>query len=205
MERLRPGDSLVRLALSDRDEEATDILAAVIQQLTGQESASHTTPEKFATIHDWARGFDRYIASGDEQIPRGLVEAARDTCLNLAASQQQPKLLHGDLQHYNILFDSDCGWVAIDPKGVVGEVEYEIGAAMRNPIERPDFFLSPQTIERRLKQFTNKLNLNFERALAWTFAQAVLSGIWTVEDGFEVNAEKPALKLANAIRPMIKP
>ena len=42
-------------------------------------------------------------------------------------------LLHGDLQHYNVLLDKDRGWVAIDPKGVVGELEYEVGALLRNP------------------------------------------------------------------------
>src|SRR5437588_2607793 len=96
----------------------------------------------------------------------------------LYASQKEPRLLHGDLQHYNVLFDSKRGWLAIDPKGVVGEVEYEIGAILRNPIERPEMFTQRVTIERRIKQLTGKLNLDFERVLAWGFAQAVLSAIW---------------------------
>ena len=29
-------------------------------------------------------------------------------------------LLHGDLHHWNILSDADRGWMAIDPKGVIG-------------------------------------------------------------------------------------
>jgi streptomycin 6-kinase len=40
-----------------------------------------------------------------------------------------------DLHHYNVLSDSGRGWLAIDPKGLVGEVEYEVGAAIRNPID----------------------------------------------------------------------
>jgi streptomycin 6-kinase len=210
MERLRPGTSLVSLSLNGRDEEATDILADVIQQMTGREIASHPTsetrqpaPETFAAVQDWAKGFDRYLASGDGQITRKLVETAQEAYLKLAESQRQPRLLHGDLQHYNVLFDSDRGWVAIDPKGVIGEVEYEIGAAMRNPIERPDLFLSLATIERRLQQFTNRLDLNLERAMDWTFAQAVLSAIWDIEDGFEVDAANPSLRLAHAILPML--
>lgn len=51
-----------------------------------------------------------------------------------------------DLQHYNVLFDDARGWLAIDPKGVVGEVEYEIGAILRNPIERPDLFAAPEIV-----------------------------------------------------------
>ena len=119
------------------------------------------------------------------------------------SSMKVPRLLHVDLQHYNVLFDSSRGWVAIDPKGVVGELEYEIGAALRNPIERPELFLSRPTIERRLKQFTSKLNLDFERMLAWSFAQAVLSAIWEIEDGFAVDATNPSLRLAKAIQSML--
>jgi streptomycin 6-kinase len=102
------------------------------------------------------------------------------------------------------LFDSDRGWLAIDPKGVIGEVEYEIGASLRNPYEKPELFASPETVERRLRCFEAKLKLNYDRALAWGFAQAVLSAIWSVEDGFAVDAGNPSLRLANAIRPILK-
>lgn len=122
----------------------------------------------------------------------------------LCDSQRCTRLLHGDLHHHNVLFDFDRGWVAIDPKGVVGEIEYEIGAALRNPYERPDLFASPATVERRLQLFTSKLNLDFKRALAWGFAQAVLSAIWSVEDGFAVDARNPSIMLAEAIRPMLE-
>jgi streptomycin 6-kinase len=121
----------------------------------------------------------------------------------LCASQRLPRLLHGDLQHYNVLFDSHRGWLAIDPKGVIGELEYEVGAALRNPYENPQLFISRSTIERRLEQFTNQLNLNYERTLRWGFAQAVLSAIWLIEDGFAVNEMTPALRLAEVIRPML--
>jgi streptomycin 6-kinase len=102
-----------------------------------------------------------------------------------------------------VLFDSGRGWLAIDPKGVIGEVEYEIGAVLRNPFEQPDLFLSCSTIERRLKLFASKLNLDYERALAWGFAQAVLSAIWNIEDGFVVEATNPSLRLAEIIGPLL--
>ena len=198
MERLRPGDSLVEMALNGRDEEATDILADVIQQMSSVESSN-----AFKTVQDWGKGFDRYVATGDDQVPLELVEAGHHLFSQLCASQRSPRLLHGDLQHYNVLFDSSRGWVTIDPKGVVGELEYEIGAIMRNPVERPELFLSRATIERRLRQFSNKLNLDFQRMLAWSFAQAVLSAIWDIEDGFAVEATNPALRLAKVMRPML--
>jgi streptomycin 6-kinase len=202
VERLRPGNSLTDLSLNGRDEEATDILANVIRQMSARASISQLE-FPCATVHDWAKGFERYVATGDDQIPTELVAAGQRLYLGLCASQRRPRLLHGDLQHYNVLFDSDRGWLAIDPKGVVGEIEYEVGAFLRNPFERPELFLSAATIERRLKHFTSRLDLDFERALGWAFAQAVLSAIWTIEDGFAVDVTSPALKLAIAIRPML--
>ena len=206
MERLRPGSSLVDLSLNGRDEEATDILADVIRQTSARASSMSPLelPQHCPTVHDWARSFDRYLATRDDQIPMDLVAAGQRVYLGLCASQRQPILLHGDLQHYNVLLDADRGWLAIDPKGVVGEIEYEIGAALRNPFEQPVLFLSRSTIERRLGQFTSRLNLNYERALAWGFAQAVLSAIWNIEDGFAVDATNPALRLAAVMRPMLR-
>jgi streptomycin 6-kinase len=158
----------------------------------------------FVSAQDWGKGFQRYLASGDRQIPAGLVDQARQLYFDLCASQRSVRLLHGDLQHYNVLFDSDRGWLAIDPKGVVGEVEYETGASLRNPYEKPELCASPETVEKRLRCFEAKLKLNPDRVLAWGFAQAVLSAIWSVEDGFAVDAGTPSLGLANAIWPILK-
>jgi streptomycin 6-kinase len=205
LERLRPGNSLVEMALNGGDEEATNILADVMKQMAARASSisQRELPNARATVHDWAKAFARYLATGDGQVPKGLVEAGQKVYLDLCASQREPRLLHGDLQHYNVLFDSERGWLAIDPKGVAGEIEYEIGAVMRNPIERPDLFLSRSTIERRLRQFADSLAVDYERTLQWAFAQAVLSAIWGVEDGFAVDAANPGLRLAEILRPML--
>ncbi len=199
LERLSPGNSLVGIALNDGDDEATEILADVIQKMSPRQLVKPPI-----AVEDWAKGFERYSASGDDQIPKSLVEKGYRVFLELCRSQSSPRLLHGDLHHYNVLFDSDRGWLAIDPKGVVGEIEYEVGAVLRNPYERPELFGQPSTVETRLKRLESKLSLDFRRALAWGFAQAVLSAIWGVEDGFAVDAQNPGIVLAEAIRPMLE-
>lgn len=198
IERLRPGNSLVELAVDGQDDEATEVLGGVMQQ-----HSPRAIPRRCPTIRDWAKGFDRYLASGDAQIPKGLIEKAQSVFLDLSASQRNPRLLHGDLQHYNVLFDGEHGWLAIDPKGVVGEAEYEVGAFMRNPVARLELFLSTATIERRLRQLTEKLALDFGRALGWSFAQAVLSAIWEIEDGFALQQKNSSLRLARVIQTML--
>ena len=76
------------------------------------------SPNAFATVEEWGKGLERYLATGDNQVPTSLVERGQQMYSELCSSQKGTRLLHGDLQHYNILFDSACGWLAIDPKGV---------------------------------------------------------------------------------------
>jgi streptomycin 6-kinase len=199
LERLTPGSSLADLALTGRDDEATEILADVIHRMAAPQLPLTSSP----TVGEWALGFQRYIESGDTQIPRDIIERAQHVYLRLNASQQSTRLLHGDLQHYNVLSDASRGWLAIDPKGVVGEIEYEIGASLRNPSERPDLFISSTTVARRLALYGARLPIAVDRALAWAFAQAVLSAVWGVEDGATNEANGPSLQLAAAIGPML--
>jgi len=194
LERLTPATPLASLVVAGRDDEATEILAALLRRMSPDDP-----PPGCATVEAWGLAFERYLATGDARIPRELVLRAQRVYSELAAAQRNPALLHGDLQHYNVLRDEQRGWVAIDPKGVVGELEFEIGAALRNPRERPDLLASPEVIEQRLKRFHDALGIDVDRARAWAFAQGVLSAIWSSEDGKAVDANDPALKLATAI------
>ena len=198
LERLDPGTPLVELVRSGGDEAATGIVADAIATMTPD-----AAPPSSPTVSDWARGFARYRATPDTQVPRPLVERAEQIYLELCASQRSPRLLHGDLQHYNVLLDRSRGWTAIDPKGVVGEIEYEIGAAMRNPVELPDLVTDRRTIERRLARFCSALDLVARRVKRWCFSQAVLSAIWGVEDGDLVGPDNVALRLATVLEPML--
>jgi streptomycin 6-kinase len=197
LERLAPATPLVHVVRRGDDDGATAILCDVIEAMSPSAMA---TP--CPTVRDWGRGFDRYDASTDGRIPRDLAATGQREFLELCDSQRNPRLLHGDLHHYNVVRDRLRGWVAIDPKGVVGELEYEIGAALRNPTERPDL-LAASTIARRVTLFTSRLKLDAVRILRWAFAQAILSAIWSVEDGEDVDSTNPAVVLATTLRPML--
>lgn len=198
LERLEPGEQLVNLVKRGEDEEVTRILAQVMKKL-----AHHEAPAECPTIADWGRGFDRYLASGDLQLPLEMVQEAHGLYQDLTATQGTTMLLHGDLQHYNVLFDHECGWVVIDPKGVVGEWECEAGALLRNPVEQPEVFANTATINRRLEILTTLLPLNHSRALRWSYAQAILSAIWDVEDGYRIEPNNPSLTLARLLRTLL--
>jgi streptomycin 6-kinase len=198
LECLDPGDQLVTLVRRGDDEEATRIISGVVAKL-----ANHSPPASCPTVGKWGRAFDRYLESGDMQISLELVQQARAMYQRLDQSQRRTMLLHGDLQHYNVLFDARRGWVAIDPKGVVGELEYEISPILRNPIELPELFSSPETIKRRLNFLTKNLPLDPVRVIEWSFAQSVLSAIWDVEDGYAVGTDNPGLRLATVLKSML--
>ena len=193
LEKLDPGEPLAALTLAGRDDEATDILAMLLGRMVPGDP-----PVGCPTVEQWAGAFVRHAGSGDERVPSSLVEPAQRIYSDLCRTQRNPALLHGDLHHYNVLSDRARGWCAIDVKGVVGELEYELGAALRNPIDRPDLFASLDIVERRLDHFGLVLGIDISRARGWCFAQAVLSAIWSTEDGNDA-AREAALALARAL------
>jgi streptomycin 6-kinase len=198
LERLRPGTALTGLVVQGNDDGATSILASVIRDMKPD-----ATPFGCPTVADWGRAFTQYRKRGDIQIAPALIDHAESVYLDLCATQRPTRLLHGDLQHYNVLHDDDRGWVAIDPKGVVGELEYELGASIRNPAELPALFTNAAVARARADRLCAALGLDADRAMAWSYAQAVLSAIWGVEDGYRVEPTTPVLVLANNLRPLL--
>lgn len=192
-EKLDPAEPLAALTLAGRDDEATNILAMLLARMAPGEP-----PEGCPTAEQWGGGFIRGAALDDERIPSALLDPAQRIYADLCRTQREPALLHGDLHHYNVLSDSARGWCAVDPKGVVGELEYELGAALRNPIDRPDLFATLAVVERRLEQFGLALGIDVSRARGWCFAQAVLSAISSIEDGDSAEADA-ALTLARVL------
>jgi len=191
LERLRPGSSLLNV---ECDEEATAIAAAVMRSLWHPAPNEHSFP----TAADWGRGFERLrteFGGGTGPFPTSLVEQAEGQFRDLLASAGPPVLLHGDLHYGNILAAEREPWLAIDPKGLIAEPAYEVGALIRNRLNAgPDL---ARLFARRLDQLSAELSLDRERLRGWTMAQAVLSAWWTYEDHGEVALE--ALRVAEAL------
>jgi streptomycin 6-kinase len=140
----------------------------------------------FPSIADWAAGMQKmrdYFGGSTGPLPRALVEEAESLFADLLASQAAPVLLHGDLHHDNILSATRAPWLAIDPKGVIGEPAYEVGALLRN--WQPTLFAMPdpaRATARRVDQLAEALGIDRARIRGWGVAQAVLSAWWSIED-----------------------
>jgi len=179
LERAIPGTPLSEMVKRGEDGQATHILCDVIQKLHSHKIFSGT----YSSIEELSKGFTHYLESGDSQISGELVKEAESVYGELLKSQKQRVLLHGDLHHDNVLYDETRGWLAIDPKGYVGEAAFEVGALLRNPLGYSELIQSPEFIQRRVEIICERLGLDRKRVIGWAFSQAVLAGIWSVEDG----------------------
>lgn len=194
LERLQPGMMLVTVA---DDERATQIAGEVMQALWRPAPKCHAYP----TVSDWARGLRRLRVAFDGDsgpYPERLVALAESLFTELLASQAPPVILHGDLHHYNILEAERAPWLAIDPKGVVGEPAYEVGALLRNPVPQVATWPELGKIQaRRVAVLSEMLGFEQERIVGWGVAQAVLAAWWSYEDHGE--SDKTMLICAEAL------
>jgi streptomycin 6-kinase len=178
LERCRPGAPLSRLFIKGEDDQATKILCDIIEKLHKNKSFTGN----YQSIADLKESFASYLESEDTVIPLNLVREANTLYGSLVKTQGVPILLHGDLHHDNVLLDEKRGWLAIDPKGYVGEPCYEVGAMLRNPLNNSNLHQNPDLLERRVKIICERLGFAKSRVMGWAFSQAVLSAIWSVEE-----------------------
>jgi streptomycin 6-kinase len=215
LERVQPGTTLAdTITDAATDESATRVAARVMRRLwrtlplAWRPGAGTTLP--FPTAADWALGMERLraeFAGGAGPFPPALVEEAESLFRDLLASESETVLLHGDLHHFNILAGRETraaaggdSWLAIDPKGLIGEPAYEAGALLRNPMPLLLSLPEPQRVTaRRLDVLTEELGLPRERLCGWGMAQAVLSAWWCWEDGADEDCWKPALRCAELL------
>jgi streptomycin 6-kinase len=198
LERVMPGTPLSHLVRDGRDEQATCILCDVASMLHKAPLAPATP-----TLLDWAAAFTRYRRRAPHALLREslLVEGEREF-LDLCQTQGASVLLHGDLHHDNILFDGARGWLAIDPKGVAGEREFEMAMPLKNPHGSEAFYSQPDVLLGRVDVMTRQLGLDRSRVLRWNFAQAMLSTLWLNEDGDGDDAVASALEFVEIARSM---
>lgn len=178
LQRATPGDMLID---HPDEEEANRIAAGVMAALWRPAPADHAFP----TVADWGKGFERMrqrYDGGTGPLPPDLTGRAERLFAELVETSAEPVVLHGDLHHFNILRDGDQ-WLAIDPKGIVGEPAYEIGALMRNRLpDLTDEVAATELLTRRIRTVAEVTGLSAERMRRWTIAQALLSVWWSIED-----------------------
>jgi streptomycin 6-kinase len=175
LERALPGENLIGICKQD-DEQATKIAISVMKGFW------RVAPENagFPNLEKWIEGLR---SAEDTTFPQKSVKKARDYFTELIASSRQAVLLHGDLHHGNILSAEREAFLAIDPKGIIGDIGYEISVFLNNPRSWILKHSNRKSILRkRIEMFSESCEIEPESLRKWAYAEAVLSAWWTMED-----------------------
>ncbi|OBZ93287.1 hypothetical protein ADU59_22820 [Pararhizobium polonicum] len=183
LERAEGKRSLLVMAMNGDDDEASRIICRTVQTLHRPPAKPY--PElvpldiRFRALEAAASAYGGVFSTSDA-VAKALLAAPREV-----------GVLHGDIHHGNILDFEDRGWLAIDPKGLLGERAYDYANLFCNPA--PAVATDPARLRRRLPIVATESGLSPERLLRWLVAYAGLSAAWSLEDGGD---PAPALHIA---------
>ena len=166
--------SLADMARTGQDDAASQIICAALDRLHAPRPGR--LPTTLNPLPDWfgaltpAAARHGGILAKSHAMARQLLNDPRDICV-----------LHGDAHHGNFLDFGDRGWLAIDPKGLIGERGFDYANIFCNP----DLATAvvPGRVRRQVAVVAKAADLDPMRTLQWLLAYAGLSASWTLADG----------------------
>jgi streptomycin 6-kinase len=180
LERLEGPRGLAALARQGEDDAATRILCEAAAGLHAPRSTP--PPPTLVPLDIWFRALwpaeatHGGVFAGAAAVARELLEDPRD-----------PVVLHGDLHHDNVLDGGARGWLAIDPKGLIGERAFEFANLFRNPDAA--LALAPGRMGRQAGIVAQVAGVERPRLLRWILAYAGLGAAWSLQSGHAHDAE----------------
>lgn len=177
MERATGGMSLVTMAQQGEDDAATRILCGVLGKL------HHPRPDppvNCVALSDW---FSALWPAAEQR--GGIFAAGAESARRLLDAPQDVVILHGDIHHDNVLDFAGRGWLAIDPKRLIGERGFDYANIFTNPdLDHPEppVAVRRDRFDRRLDVVCGESGLERTRQLHWILAWATLSAVWFLDD-----------------------
>lgn len=173
LERSESGISLADLVRDGRDDEAARIACAVAARLHAPRAKPPPEP---VPLQHWFRGLEPAASTHG-----GILPLCVATARGLLAEQQEVGVLHGDIHHGNILDFGARGWLAIDPKRLLGDRCFDYANLFCNPDH--ETATDPGRFARRVEVVAGAAGLERARLLRWILAWSGLSATWFIEDG----------------------
>jgi streptomycin 6-kinase len=173
MERAEHGASLADVARDGEDDEASRIICSVVAKL---HEARSRPPCALLPLTEWFEALNHA-----SQSEGGILHTAAATASKLLASQHDIVVLHGDMHHDNVLNFGSRGWLAIDPKGLIGERYFDYANIFCNPDEKTA--TTPGRLTRQVRVVADTAGVERNRLLEWILAWAGLSAAFLLDDG----------------------
>lgn len=175
------GENLTALVERGEDEKATAIIGDILHQLqtvSADVPASGLTPLRVRFESLFRK------AQTDQQI--GLdsvfVRAAR-VAEELLSQPLDERVLHGDIHHYNIRYSAQRGWLAYDPKGLIGERTYDAANTLGNPDGVPELVRNEARLLKHAGILAERMGCEVSRLLAFFYAYVCLNASWYIDSG----------------------
>ncbi|CDM58535.1 MULTISPECIES: aminoglycoside phosphotransferase family protein [Rhizobium] len=181
LERAMGRRSLLAMAMDGADDTATRIICSTVAKLHAPRERPR--PE----LIPLARWFRDLAPAAD--VYGGILARCNLIAAALLADNGDPVVLHGDIHHNNILDFEQHGWLAIDPKGLIGERGFDYANIFVNQ-DLPTTS-TPGRLRRQLGIVATKAGLEPKRLLQWIAAYSGLSAAWFLGDGSTELAESP--------------
>jgi streptomycin 6-kinase len=188
LERATGPRSLSAMAAGGQDDEATRILCAVAARL---HAPRPNPPPELVPLSRWFE-----LLAPAANALGGVFAQANEMAQKLLATPRDVVVLHGDIHHGNVLDAGERGWIAIDPKGLVGERTFDFVNILRNPDAATA--LGPGRFTRQVDVLASAAGLERRRLIEWTLAFAGLSAAWLVADGEPATLDLAVTRLAGA-------
>jgi streptomycin 6-kinase len=157
------------------DDEASRLICVVVARLHAPTRGTHSLPDLVPLVHWFTQLGPAAARHG------GILTACAAIASELLASERDVVPLHGDIHHGNILDFGSRGWLAIDPKGFIGECAFDYANLFCNP--EAAVALAPGRLARQVDVVAEAAGLARQRLLKWIMAYAGLSAAWFLGDG----------------------
>ena len=184
MERLEPvGPTLAQMALGGRDAEATGVLCDLIAAMQARLNDGGAVVPGLMPLADRTGSLRAALRRTD--LPGDLMAMLRwgaDHADRMLGDAGPAVALHGDMHHFNAIRDRTRGWVAIDPKGVLGPVAYDYANLILNPVPESALVHDPGRMARLAAVVADRTGAAAGRVLDWVAFQGVLGLSWSLDD-----------------------
>ena len=176
IERAEPGKALHEAFESspiDCVEPAIAVLKRILQPPPAEMS-------DVVTLDTWFKNFRRYQ---ETDFPKDLAEKALQIYERISQQSDRTFYIHGDLHPGNVVTAQREKFLAIDPKGIVGHVGYDIAVFLIN-LER--WQRKAANLEELLSdaicRFASAFEFTEGEIREWVFVHMVIAAWWNFED-----------------------